>query len=181
MSKKPTLSNLAKQAKKLDAKRQVTIQDFDFILDSHFRNTKLQKMLLDYFDIITSLQKRDLKLDSANMLIYLSLVMNGLVLKTFTNIPFDDDADDNVLAGTVNNLIDLDIFEQLWNSFEESELKKINDLFEKVGKNAPKMNEMVGDLFVKTGLNNGNGDFEFGESEDTEIDADELFEGEVSE
>jgi hypothetical protein len=152
MAKKPTLQNLNKEAKKLDSKRSVTIKDFEFILDEHFRTTKIQKMLMDYVEFINEIKQQGAKLDTSSLIIYLSLLVNGLVLKYFSNIPFKENESHETLVATVNNLIDLEIFEELWNSFNESELTKVNDILRKVSENAPQTSQMIGDLLAQVGI-----------------------------
>jgi hypothetical protein len=148
MAKKPTLSNLSKEASKLNAKRKVEIGGFEFIINEHFQPLQLQKLLIDYLSIINELKTNGSKMDASDTMIYLTYVMYGLTLKYFSNIPYGE-CGHEVLVATVHNLINLDIFEELWNSYDANELQKLNAAVERMSKNLPQAQEMIGELLFK--------------------------------
>jgi hypothetical protein len=156
MPKKPTLSNLSKEASKLNAKRKVEIGGFEFIINEHFQPLHIQKLLIDYLSIINELKSESKKLDTSDTLIYLTYVMYGLTLQYFSNIPFPNSVNHSTLVATVHNLINLDIFEELWNSYDANELQKLNAAVERMSKNLPQAQAMLGDLLTQSLINQEN-------------------------
>jgi hypothetical protein len=105
-------------------------------------------------------------LNSPDTIVYLTHVVEGLTLKYFSNIPFREEENHETLVATVHNLINLRLFEELWNAFNPKEVDEINKAIKKLGENLPQAQDMISELLLTARINEMQDDSEYDEVDD---------------
>jgi nitrate/nitrite-specific signal transduction histidine kinase len=134
-----TISNLKKEdAKNFNEKKVLNVNGYDFILDTHFRQSKIEEMLKDMVskadELSSKYEDKDKKMKSfATIFSFLDY----FIIKFFTNI--------------YSELKDLDITQtlQVFEMLNDNDFK--NPIIDYFNENYPNEVEKVGKLFVKFG------------------------------
>lgn len=135
--KKLTLSALNKLNSEFDQRKTLNVcGDYAVQVDLKFRKSKIQELIMDYMTLLEQLKQRE-DADKETSL-RMSVLMNTLIIKHFTDIPFPNNNDvDNVIKMS-KVLIDLGIMEVLFdgeNGFPVDQIQLIFNQIDKVVKN----------------------------------------------
>ena len=151
-SKKPkqlTAAELSKLNSALDGQKAIYIlgNKYEVLIDTHFRESKLNKVAMKYLSIIQSLQHRE-EIDDETIANTLSL-LHPLILKEFTNLPLSeiDTIEDLIKVQTA--LLDTGILVEVFNALPEKEVKKLTDKVDQLSKN---IGQVMGELAVRQSL-----------------------------
>lgn len=151
MAKKLTLSELNKAHKSLNERKLVHLKDGQFTIElaTHFKNTAIQRLILDYQDILNELKKQNL---TTEVIKDLMLIFNMLILKHFSSLPLQN-TNVSQLLSACEKLIDLDLFGEIFSYFPEGELEKLRVKVSEVSKSIPQISQAMGDLFASGIIN----------------------------
>ncbi|MCR8641546.1 hypothetical protein NV379_02650 [Paenibacillus sp. N1-5-1-14] len=151
MSKQLTLSTVSKlHAKEFNEQKKVTLKTGDFIMiQTKFRKTNVQNMLVEYQEILESMKNMNVDF---GVIKDISFVYYMLLLRHFTNLN-NIPKDINKMVSVCEKLIDLDILEEIFESFELEELKKIDEMIKKISNNSNLIGKQMGEIFTKAVIN----------------------------
>ena len=128
-----TLDVLDKLHKPYEQRKEVEFQGYIFEVDQVFSDTKFSNMMKDYIKIMDDLKKHNV--DFENMLNDLISLNYILVIKHFTTIPIPENASVKELLSILEKLINVGLFEYLWNEvFTEEQKQDLNSKFIKYTK-----------------------------------------------
>ena len=145
--KQLTLATLNKLDSKLNEKKSVYINiggdDYEVIIDKHFRKSTIHLLILNYLNILQDLKsKQEVTFET---LMDTNKLLNTLIVKYFTNIPLPEITNIEGLIAVSNTLLDLGIMEALFNEhFDKNEIEKLVDEVNKVAKNIGKLQGEIG-------------------------------------
>jgi hypothetical protein len=135
--------------------KRVTLKTGDYLdIQMKFRKTSIQRLLLDYLDILEQLKSKNVSWEvfkDATFVYYM------LLLKHFTslnNIPLEIEK----MVKVCEKLIDLDLLEEILNHFDPEETKKVQDMIEKVRQNSNLIGNALSEAFVSAVVNEQNKD-----------------------
>ena len=97
-------------------------KDYEVLIDEKFRTSKLQAMILEALQNIGSLKEYG---ESVTTSYYLFLM-----IKYFSDIEVETESIEEQIK-LLNQMIDLEIFEKVINSFPESEIQRTNQFIKK--------------------------------------------------
>jgi len=133
MGKQLTVSSMNKtHAKEFGAPKKVVLSSGDYILvQTKFKVTSVQKLLLDYYDILEQMKQKELNITTMKNSAFIFYM---LLLRHFTNlsnIPNEIEA----IVVVCEKLIDLGILEEIISAFPTTELDKVNEMIKKMTEN----------------------------------------------
>lgn len=114
-----------------------------------FKPTSVQRLLLDYQDVLEQMNKKKANWNIAKDVIFAYYM---LLLKHFTsanNIP--SDIEDMIIV--CEKLTDMGVLEEILVELPQDELGKVKAMIEKVSENSNFIGNQVGELFVQATLN----------------------------
>ncbi|OPH47568.1 hypothetical protein BC351_10265 [Paenibacillus ferrarius] len=143
MAKKLTLTAMKKDHTKIfNEKTKITLSNGDYLhIYKEFKTTSIQKLVVDYMEIIEELKKRQIGFKTFKDMTF---VYYMLLLKHFTdlnNIPTDIEK----MIIICEELINLDLLEQIMQAFPEDQLKKIKKLLDKANENSELLGKHLND------------------------------------
>lgn len=149
MGKKLNTANINKEYKKFNEKFVAHILDgkYDVEIHRHFKDTDIQKLLIDYQELLDQLRKQEVDIDSIQGMTYL---FPTLLIKYFTNIDIPDDI--NKILIVVDKLINIGAYEEILNNLPQDEVDKVNKMVEKVTENQSRIGDLMGELMLKDTL-----------------------------
>lgn len=150
MSKQLSLASVNKQyIKEFSEQKKVTLKTGDYILiQTKFKVTSIQRLVLDYQDILEEIKKKKIDADSIKDVTF---VYYMLLLKHFTNL---DNIPANIgkMVAVCEKLIDLDILEEILENFPLDEMKKVDEMIKKISENSGVIGEQIGEIFAKMAI-----------------------------
>ncbi|OXS56860.1 hypothetical protein B1A99_18535 [Cohnella sp. CIP 111063] len=121
-----------KHDKEFGSLKRVDLSTGDYIeIYQRFRKTSIQKLVLDYLDILNAMKEGGRKLGSGAMV----FVYYMLLLKHFTTLGSIIPEDLGQMIGVGEKLLDLGVMEQILNEFPQQELDKLNAAIQEVNRN----------------------------------------------
>lgn len=148
MSKKLTASSLNKLNSSLNQQKTITVcGDYEIQIDTIFRESKIQKLLIDYLTILQNLRKLDNVTDKT-IINSISLV-NTLIIRYFSNAPIPDIDNLVKLIQVSDALLDLGIMKSCFEHFPQSEIEKVKDALDRVSKESGRL---MGEMAAKMSL-----------------------------
>lgn len=138
-TKKLTLNKIQQLDNKFnEQKKVILLGEYECLIDKEFRKSKIQKMIIDYFNIIQELEK--LKIEADHIVKSVG-ILNTLIVKYFTDLPIPDSENVSQLLQITDRLLDLGILEELFNEngFEQSQLDLISQELDKSSDNLSKL------------------------------------------
>ena len=131
--KKLTASNILSLHSKMFTQKAIHIDVegnmYEVLIDKKFQPTKIQELIMEMLEKQQQISKFE---DIFNMTYY----VNYLIIKYFTNISIANVNDFEKQIRVFKALLDLEIFEKVVESFDQSEIDKINKYIKKVSENA---------------------------------------------
>lgn len=131
MGSKLSIASIDKQhAREFAGKKRVTLRSGDYIdLQTKFKTTSIQKLILDFQEIIEQTKKRDdISWDQVQ---HSTFIFYMLALKHFSNLTAIPNDVEKMIA-VCEKLIDLGILEEIFDAFDPAELKKIQEMIDRV-------------------------------------------------
>jgi len=152
-----SLASINKQhAAEFNQMKRVTLKNGDYIdIQEKFRKTSIQRLLLDYSDILEQLKNKNVSWEvfkNATFIYYM------LLLKHFTSLSNTIPLDVEKMVLICEKLIDLELIEEILNQFDPEEVKKVENMIEQVGKNSNFIGNALGEAFVSAVLNEQDGE-----------------------
>lgn len=106
-------------------------KQYEVIIDTKFRTTKSSRLIGDMVVRADYCKKNDIEFDFV-------ICQWAMMIKQFTNVKFNMSKDIGKLyeheLQVVNAMADLGIIEKLFAKFEDTEMKKVEELFKNFGK-----------------------------------------------
>ncbi|TPG68897.1 hypothetical protein EEL31_10390 [Brevibacillus laterosporus] len=149
MAKRLSLNDINKEHKKLTEQKLIYILDdkYEVKIDKIIVDSKLVTMLSDLNQLISPLVKdKNIKPEELVLAMQLS---NVLFLRSFTNLPIPPENDLSVLVQVYTQLVDIGILKEVTDKFDQSELKKVQHRVSDYYKNAPQVENMIGQVYAK--------------------------------
>lgn len=148
-TKQLTAADLSQLNSALDGQKAIHILDnkYEVLIDTHFRESKLNNVAMKYITIIQSLTQRK-DIDDETIANTISL-LHPLILKEFTNLPLDEMNTIEDLIKVQNALLDTGILAEVFDHIPESEKKKVSDKVEQMSKD---IGQVMGELALKQTL-----------------------------
>lgn len=146
--KKLTASSLNKLNSSLNQQTTITVcGDYEIQIDTIFRESKIQKLVIDYLTILQNLHKLE-KVTEETIINSISLV-NVLIIKYFSNAPIPDIDDLGKLIQVSDTLLDLGITKNCFEHFPQSEIDKVKDALDRAAKESGRL---MGEMAAKMSL-----------------------------
>lgn len=145
-NKKMNFSSLKARESKKFTQKKVFCDDYVVLVDESFRESKFASLLEEALKKMNYIKENNIEIDFASY----SLI---LIIKHFTDIDIPEDLDKQLQI--LNMLIDFGYLKTILNSFDETEMAKLNARLIEYGKNAEKL---VQDLKEKESLELEEGD-----------------------
>lgn len=151
MAKKLTLTAVNKNhAKEFNEKFKLILSTGDYLyIQTKFKTTSIQQMLIDYTEILGEIKKKDVKFDlikDATFVYYMLLIRHFTDLD---NIPNDIEK----MVIVCEELINLGFLEEILAAFPQTELEKVQKMIEKVSENGKLIGNQIGEIFAKEAIN----------------------------
>jgi hypothetical protein len=128
-NKKLTSSNILSLYNKTFTQKAIQVtannQTFDVLIDEKFQPTKIQNLIME-------LAEKQQQIKNLNDILDLSFFANYLIIKYFTNIEMVKVDDLEKSIRVFKALVDLGIFEQIMDQFDEKEMQKVNEYIKKM-------------------------------------------------
>ena len=149
MGKKLNTVNISKEHSKFNEKFVAHILDgkYDVEIHKHFKTTDIQKLLIDYQELLEQLRKQHIDIDTIQAMSYL---FPTLLIKYFTNV--DIPLDISKMLIVIEKLVDIGAYEEILNNLPQDEVKKASEIIEKSVENSNKIGELMGELMIKDTL-----------------------------
>lgn len=113
-----------------------------------FKTTSIQKLVIDYHDVLEQLKKRDVSWTSTKDIIF---VYYMLLLKHFTSLGEIIPADIDQMVAISEKLLDLGLMGEILEALDPAEVEKLNDTIGKMSENGKMLGAQIGELFVRAG------------------------------
>lgn len=133
-NKKMTLANLKSQENKYYSQREVIIDEYSFIIDKHFKPTKLYKLIEEFLEKNNYAEENNIQI---NMILLLYI----LTIKHFTNIQIGDTLESQLDA--LETLTNLNYLERILNEFDQEEFNKVMQTYKQSIDNAKVVSEQL--------------------------------------
>ncbi|MCM3273900.1 hypothetical protein [Paenibacillus elgii] len=149
--KQLTLTSINKaHSKEFNSQKKVVLKTGDYIMvQEKFKTTSIQKLLLDYQDILEQLSQKEVSME---VIKDMTFVYYMLLLRHFTNLNnIPNEIDKMVIV--CEKLIDLNLLEEILSAFDKEELRKVDEMIKQVSENSKFLGEQIGDIFAKAALN----------------------------
>lgn len=155
MSKQLTIAGINKQHKAFNEQEKVTLTTGDFVLiQKKFKLTSIQRLIVDMTEILEEMHKKGV---TSDVFRDLTFIIPMLILRHFTNLNNIPNNIDGIVK-VCEKLIDLGLLEEIMNSFDKEELKKVNEAIVRINSNSEIIGEMIGSIYAKNELTKVNED-----------------------
>lgn len=162
-----TLDALNQENNQLNETKTIPILNGKFMiqLDKHFRRSKIQKLIVNYLELLQNLKQRE-NVDTDTIIGAVSLI-NILIVKYFSTLPIQDLKTIDDLVQMSEKLLDLGIMDQLFSdnpdiAFDKSEIQLLE---EQINKASKRQGELLGELALASTLNEGENGADIQQSE----------------
>lgn len=150
MSKNLTFANVNSEHKKVFKNRKTIDLNhgYKIQIDSIFQKTKIQKLVVDYQQLITKFNESDIDSDFVKNVTFIYFMLIIKYFSSLDNIPASIEG----MVLTCEKLIDLELLDDIVSSFDESELKKVESALKSFAQNSDLYKEQISTLFAGTNL-----------------------------
>jgi hypothetical protein len=137
-NKKLTSSNILSLYNKTFTQREIQVeaegQTFKVLIDEKFQPSKIQALIMELVEKYQEIQ-------SLNDVFDISYFANFLIIKYFSNVDMAKvDSLDKAIR-VFKALVDLGLYEQIIDKFDEKELQKLNDYIKKMNDRAKEIEQ----------------------------------------
>lgn len=141
--KKLTIDEIESVDNQLNSFKEVLLGDGQYVIkvDTKFRNTKIQNLILDFQRVLDELRGRKVEEQILADVMFLYYI---LIIKHFTDLELPDNVDQ--LIHISKKMIDAGFFEEIINSFEEDQLMLVVDKMNRYTDNLPELQNTFGEI-----------------------------------
>jgi len=148
-----TVTGINKQhSEEFKSVKRVHLNNGDYIdIQTRFKKTSIQKLIMDYQEILDQLHKSKVDADVAKPITFVYYI---LLLKHFTslnNIPIDIEK----MILICEKLIDLELLEEIFAHFPQEQLAKVAQMIEQAARNSKLIGAQIGELLIQNDLKTG--------------------------
>lgn len=156
MSTKLTLNEINKLHKSYDEQQEIIVtsdnKSYTIKIDKKFKRTKIAKMISELEKIFTELKKdKDINIEEISKNII--FIQVALILKYFTDIPLIKNTNISQMLAIIEKLTDLGLLKQIFDSFDQQEMKILNDEMELITQNYKAISNMVAEMLHNAEMN----------------------------
>jgi len=118
-------------------------------VDKKFQLTKLDLLINELKNKVQESKDSNIELSDEAMSEYIRDITFVLILKYFTNLPIENGLNSIQMLAVFKKILNLGMFELVWNAFEEEQINWLNHKFIQVATHYSNLNEKITNQFLK--------------------------------